>query len=145
MKITFRKMENTDRNAVLEMMRVFYRSAAVYTDGNEEIFSSDFENSVSGSPYLEGYIITADDCVAGYTMLAKSFSTEFGKECIWLEDLYLKENYRNKGIIPEFIDFVKNKYPDKLLRIEVEKENSHAVYVYEKCRFKKLPYYEYYY
>ena len=129
MNISFRKMENTDRNAVLEMMRVFYRSAAVYTDGNEEIFGSDFENSVSGSPYLEGYIITADDCVAGYTMLAKSFSTEFGKECIWLEDLYLKENYRNKGIIPKFIDFVKNKYPDKLLRIEVEKENSHAVYV----------------
>ena len=40
---------------------------------------------------------------------------------------------------------VKNKYPDKLLRIEVEKENSHAVYVYEKSGFKRLPYYEYYY
>ena len=144
MNISFRQMKNSDRDVVLEMMRKFYHSTAVYTDGSEEIYRSDFDNSVNGSPYLEGYVITDDNCVVGYTMLAKSFSTEFGKECIWLEDLYLKENYRNMGIIPKFIDFVKNKYPDKLLRIEVEKENSHAVYVYEKNGFKKLPYSEYY-
>lgn len=145
MNISFRKMEITDRDAVLEMMGTFYRSDAVYTDGNEGIYLSDFENSVNGSPYLESYIIADNGDIAGYTMLAKSFSTEFGRECIWLEDLYLKEDYRNKGIIPNFIDFVKNKYPDKLLRLEAEKENSHAAHVYEKCGFKKLPYSEYYY
>ena len=126
------------------MMRTFYNSPALYTNGSEEIFTANFDNSVNKNPFLESYIISDDDEIIGYTMLAKSFSTEFGKECIWFEDLYLKEEYRNKGIIPEFISFVKNKYQNCLLRLEVEKDNTHAVHVYEKAGFKNLPYAEYY-
>lgn len=137
-------MKKEDKNAVLNMMRTFYNSPALYTNGSEEIFSANFDNCVNNNSFLEGYIISKDNEIIGYTMLAKSFSTEFGKECIWFEDLYLKKEYRNKGIIPEFIDFIKNKYQGKLLRLEVEKDNSHAVYVYEKAGFKKLPYAEYY-
>lgn len=137
-------MKKEDKNAVLEMMRTFYHSPALYTNGSEEIFAANFENSVNGNPFLESYIILSNKEIIGYTMLAKSFSTEFGKECIWFEDLYLKEEYRNNGIIPQFIDFIKNKYKGKLLRLEVEKENLHAVHVYEKAGLKKLPYAEYY-
>ena len=142
--IIFRQMNKNDRADVLDMMRTFYQSPALFTNGSEEIFQANFDNSVNNNPYLESYIILYKNEVIGYTMLAKSFSTEFGKECIWFEDLYLKENYRNKGIIPDFIEFIKNKYSDKLLRLEVEKENSHAVHVYEKAGFKMLPYREYY-
>ena len=145
MNILFRQMQKEDKTAVLDMMRTFYNSPALYTNGSEEIFASNFENSVNGNQFLESYIIADDREIIGYTMLAKSFSTEFGKECIWFEDLYLKEEYRNKGIVPQFIDFVKNKYKDKLLRLEVEKDNTHAVYVYEKSGFKKFPYSEYYF
>lgn len=144
MNISFRRMDEEDKTAVLNMMRTFYHSPALYTNGSEEIFLANFENSVNNTPFLESYIILNDSEIIGYTMLAKSFSTEFGKECIWFEDLYLKENYREKGIIPQFIDFIKNKYQDKLLRLEVEKDNKHAIYVYEKAGFKKLPYNEYY-
>ena len=137
-------MKKDDKTAVLDMMRNFYNSPALYTNGSEEIFEANFDNSVVDNPFLESYIISDDNIIIGYTMLAKSFSTEFGKECIWFEDLYLKEEYRNKGIIPQFIDFIKNKYQGRLLRLEVEKENKHAVHVYEKAGFKQLPYAEYY-
>ena len=142
--IIFRQMDKNDKDAVLNMMRTFYHSPALITNGSEEIFAANFENSVNNNPYLESYIISYNSEIIGYTMLAKSFSTEFGRECIWFEDLYLKENYRNKGIIPDFINFIKQKYSDKLLRLEVEKENSHAVHIYEKAGFKLLPYKEYY-
>lgn len=145
MNINFKKMQKTHTKNILDMMRVFYASDALYTNGSEEIFKSNINNAVNDNPYLEGYTIFSEDEIIGYTMLAKSFSTEFGKECIWLEDLYLMEEYRGKGIIPKFIDFVKEKYPNKLLRLEVEKENSHAVHVYEKNGFKILPYSEYYF
>ena len=144
MNIIFRRMKKEDKVAVLNMMRTFYNSPALYTNGSEEIFAANFDNSVNDNHFLESYIIS-DDCeIIGYTMLAKSFSTEFGKECIWFEDLYLKEEYRNKGIIPKFINFIKNKYQYKLLRLEVENDNTHAIHVYEKAGFKKLPYSEYY-
>jgi len=63
-------------------------------------------------------------------------------QCIWLEDLYLKPEFRGKGIIPEFIVHVQKLYPMAILRLEVENENSHAVYVYQKAGFENLPYVE---
>lgn len=138
-------MTEQDRDIILCMMREFYASDALYTNGSEEIFKLNIDNAIGNNPYLEGYTIVSDNEIVGYTMLAKSFSTEFGRECIWLEDLYLKKEYRGKGIIPKFIEYVKEKYPNKLLRLEVEKENSHAVHVYEKSGFKILPYSEYYF
>ena len=75
-------------------------------------------------------------------MLAKSFSTEFGKQCIWLEDLYLKSEFRGQGIIPKFIKYLEEKYKECIFRLEVENENTHAVHVYEKSGFSSLPYVE---
>jgi ribosomal protein S18 acetylase RimI-like enzyme len=75
-------------------------------------------------------------------MVAKSFSTEFGKPCMWLEDLYIKEPYRGCGIGRALIEHLAEKYKDAILRLEVEAENAHAMHLYEKCGFTPLPYVE---
>ncbi len=144
MDIIFRKMEYGDRDEVLSMMRVFYRSAAVYTNGSEEIFANDFDNCVSDCPYLEGYIFLSGGEVCGYSMIAKSFSTEFGKPCIWVEDLYLKEAERGLGIGSRFFDYLEEQYADQdvIFRLEVEKENEPAVHLYRKKGYGELPYLE---
>lgn len=87
-----RMMTAQDAPAVLEMMRVFYASPAVLSNGSEEIFQNDVAECVSGSPYLEGYVFEENGQLQGYAMVAKSFSTEFGKRCIWIEDLYTNFN-----------------------------------------------------
>ena len=51
-----RSMEEKDRGQVLEMMRVFYASPAVLTNGSQEIFEADINACLSDNPYLEGYI-----------------------------------------------------------------------------------------
>ena len=71
------------------MMKIFYASPAVSTNGTEEIFRSDVENCVGECPYIEGYIFQEDKEVQGYAMVSKGFSTEAGKVCIWIEDLYV--------------------------------------------------------
>ena len=142
MNTTIRTMTAADKENVLEMMRIFYHSPAVYTDGSEEIFRKDFETCVSGSPYLEGYILEDGHTIQGYAMIAKSFSTEFGKPCIWIEDIYLKEPYRGCGIAGQFFRFIQEKHPHCLFRLEVEEENTGAVRSYEKNGFTVLPYME---
>lgn len=137
-----RVMTKTDQNTVLDMMRVFYASPAVLSNGSEEIFFNDIENCVNDCPYLEGYIFEDGQEVQGYAMLAKSFSTEFGKPCIWIEDLYIKPAYRGLGIGSSFFAYIEKKYPNMLLRLEVEKENENAIKVYEKCGYEILPYLE---
>lgn len=137
-----RLMTAEDRRDLLEMMRVFYSSPAILSNGSEEIFEADFNNCIGDSPYLEGYIIEEAENIQGYAMVAKSFSTEFGKSCIWIEDLYLKDEFRGLGIGKMFFDFITEKYRDCIFRLEVEKENERAVKLYEKCGFTELPYME---
>lgn len=137
-----RPMQPEDRAQVLAMMRTFYSSDAVWTNGSEEIFTADVDACLSDSPYLEGYIFQQDGQVQGYAMIAKSFSTEFGKPCIWIEDIYLQEPYRNQGLGQRFFAFITAKYPGHLFRLEAEAENKRAIHVYEKCGFTELPYVE---
>ena len=75
-------------------------------------------------------------------MLAHSFSTEFGKSCVWIEDIYLKPEARGKGFAPKFLSFVREAYPQAVLRLEVEAENTRAVSAYRKSGFDALPYLE---
>lgn len=131
-----------DKVAVIDMMRTFYASPAVLSNGSEEIFCADVDECVSASPYAEGFVFEQDGKLIGYGMLAKSFSTEFGRRCIWIEDLYLLPEYRGLGVGSAFFAFVEQRYPNHLLRLEVEEENERARHVYEKCGFEVLPYME---
>ncbi len=142
MNNTIRLMRPEDKSCVMEMMEVFYASPAVHTNGSAEIFSNDIDACVSDNPYAEGYMIEQSGEVLGYAMIAKSYSTEFGKPCIWIEDLYLKDAYRGMGIGKCFFAFLTEKYTDCLLRLEVEEENHRAIRLYEKCGFSVLPYIE---
>ncbi len=137
-----RRMIEGDRVIIFQMMKDFYSSPAVFTNGSDEIFKSDIDNSINDNPYLEGYVIEDDNEILGYTMLAKSFSTEFGKPCIWIEDIYLLEKCRGKGIGKKVLDFIEEKYPNHLLRLEAEEENVNAVKLYRKFGFTELPYLE---
>lgn len=142
MNTVIRLMEEKDRQAVLNMMEVFYRSPAVYTNGSEEIFSNDVNACLDDNPYLEGYVFDGPDGLQGYAMLAKSFSTEFGKRCIWLEDLYIAEGYRRCGIGKAFFAFLEEKYGDAILRLEVEEDNQNALHLYKSQGMEALPYLE---
>lgn len=142
MNIKIRNINKQDKKEILEMMRIFYTSDAVYTNGSEEIFNEDIDNCINDNPYVEGFVFEKDNIIQGYAMIAKSFSTEFGKSCIWIEDLYIKDEYRGLGIGSSFFKFIEEKYPHALFRLEVEDYNTRAVNVYKKCGFDTLPYME---
>ena len=142
MNSTIRPIEARDRTEILNLMREFYASPAVFSNGSDEIFSNDIENCISGSPYVEGYVIEDSNNIQGYMMIAKSYSTEFGKPCIWIEDIYIKDDCRGMGLGSAFIEFITAKYTDCIFRLEVEEENERAVGLYKKCGFAVLPYME---
>ena len=142
MQYAIRPMVRSDKREVLLMMREFYSSPAVFTNGSEEIFEADFDNCIGDSPYIEGYVFEGADGICGYAMVAKSFSTEFGKPCIWIEDIFVKTAHRGAGIGSLFLGYIENKYPNSVFRLEVEEENERAVGVYKKCGYGVLPYME---
>ncbi len=142
MKVIIRNITQEDKETLVNMMEEFYSSPAVFTNGSREIFSSSISACISNSPYLDGFVFELDGSIVGYGMIAKSFSTEFGKPCYWIEDLYVLSEFRGKKIGNQFFDFVFNKYTDGIFRLEVEKENEQAIALYEKRGFTYLPYLE---
>ena len=139
--ITIRRMRPNDSARVINMMREFYTSSAVMTNGSEEIFAANVENCLGGSSLVEGFVFIDGGKIIGYGITAHGYSTEFGGECIWLEDIYIEPEYRGRGIGSKFIQHIKELYPDKILRLETEHDNA-AVKLYERHGFKKLPYLE---
>lgn len=138
-----RRMTAEDKPYVLEMMRKFYKSDAIMTNGSEEIFANDIEECISDSPYLEGFVFPDEEGgVKGYAMIAHSYSTEFGRRCIWIEDIYLENELRGSGAVSEFFDYLKTQYPDSINRLEVEEENERAIRAYSRNGFKEIPYLE---
>ena len=142
MKQFIRPMIESDKACVLDMMRVFYASPAVLSNGSEEIFQNDIDNCVGECTFVEGFVFENEQGILGYAMVAKSFSTEYGKPCIWIEDLYLKPECRGLGIGSSFFEYIEKKYDGALFRLEVEEENERAVAVYKKNGFEVLPYME---
>ena len=56
MDFEIRQMHINDKKEIIAMMKTFYSSDAVFTNGSEEIFENDFLNCINNSPYLEGYV-----------------------------------------------------------------------------------------
>ena len=137
-----RKILESDKKIVVDMMRKFYTSPALITSGSEKIFVNNVESCLKNSPYLDGFVFVVENKIVGYGIIAKSFSTEFGGECIWIEDIYLEENFRGQGFGTKFINFVKENYPEKIFRLEAEHDNLKAVKTYKNFGFKELPYLE---
>ncbi|MGN0613120.1 MAG: GNAT family N-acetyltransferase [Porcipelethomonas sp.] len=140
--VNIRKIERRDYDNVLEMMRVFYASPAVLSDPSEDILRRDIDDCLGDTPFIEGYVFEEEGTLAGYAMAAKSYSTEFGGMCIWIEDIYIVPQYRHKGIGSQFLHFIRTEYKGKavLCRLEVEHENENAVAAYKKSGFTELPY-----
>ncbi len=123
------------------MMRVFYASPAILHNSSEKVLCRDIDACLCESSLLDGYVFTEEGAIAGYAMTAKSFSTEYGGTCVWIEDLYVKPEYRRKGISRAFFSSLPSLYPDCVrFKLEVEPENTRAIQVYHECGYSRLPY-----
>ncbi len=140
-------LKEEHREQVVSMMRDFYSSPAVLSNGSEEIFEADVSACVGDNPFIEGFVFekkeaSGESVLMGYAMLSKGFSTESGKNRIWIEDLYICEKFRGFGIGKRFLNFVDEKYENCVVRLDVEEENEKAVELYKKCGFEVIPYME---
>lgn len=129
-------------DTVLKMMREFYESDAVATNGSDEIFGRDITQCIERSPYLSGYVFVEAGEVAGYGMIARSWSTEYGVPCIWFEDIYVRPEYRSRGAGRAFVRYIAEQNPGCLLRMEVTEDNEGALRMYLSEGFTEMGYIE---
>lgn len=140
--MNLRPMRAEDTEAILSMMRVFYDSPAVLHKASDDLLRQDIADCVGDCPYLEGFVMTDGDTPVGYAMAAKSYSTEYGGLCVWLEDIYLLPAYQDRGLGAELLRYVEAQFDAVRFRLEVERSNTRAQALYRKLGYAPLPYIE---
>lgn len=135
-----RKAQPQDKEIYLELAREFYNSEAVLHPVPEEHLLRTYNEFVRSEVYTECFILEKDGETAGYALIAKTFSQEAGGLTVWIEELYIRPEFRSKGLGRSFFAFLLENRPAARYRLEVEPENERAVALYGSLGFTALPY-----
>jgi GNAT superfamily N-acetyltransferase len=132
-----RDVSSGDRAAYLDMVSKFYSSSAVDHTVETSVLEKTFDEALSKSPYVR--VLMIGDC--GFANLSFTFSTEVGGLVVLLEDLFIDDSQRGKGLGSKFMTFMEEEYPQaRRFRLEVTKDNTGAIELYKKLGFKMINY-----
>ena len=137
-----RKINREDKDKFIAMAKEFYGSDAVLHTIPDDSICRTFSEIMSGSPYADAYIYEYNGEVAGYSLLAFTYSNEAGGLVLWIEEVYILPKYQGRGFGKELLKFLEATYKDKVarIRLEVEDSNQGAVKLYRKLGFANLNY-----
>lgn len=134
-----RPINEKDKLQYFEMSRMFYASGAALRQIDDEKRVK-FWTEILKNNAVKGYILEYGNSVAGYALTVSYPSQEFGGEVLWIDELFVKPEYRGKKLGGEFLDFAANSAKKVLLRLEVEQDNQRAIALYKAKGFEVLPY-----
>ena len=141
-----RPVENKDRSIFLELTAEFWNTPAVHAKIPLAYHERTFDLIMKGTPYVSAYLISYNETVVGYGLLSFTYSNEAGGMVVWLEEIYIREAYRGKGLGNEYLHFVSDTYREKAawLRLEIAPQNDRAKRLYERHGYRTMPYQSYY-
>lgn len=140
--LTFRDLTPEDHDLVVPMVQAFYRSDAVDHPVDAAILERSFQDAASpAEPLLRGLLIQWDGQPAGYMYLTQCYSAEVGGRCVFIEEIFLKEEYRRRGLGAQVMAWLEGEYPAaRRFRLEVTQANQGAVHLYQKAGYTFLRY-----
>ena len=136
-KLSINDFQAEQCNIFYEMAFDFYKYAEPEKEIGLNQLSNTFNNCINKSPYIRGVFICCDEVIAGYALLTFTYSNEYGGLIVFIDELYIKGNYRKSGLASYCISSVISEYTHKAKYIEliVKKENFAAIKLYERFGF----------
>ena len=142
MDVTFRKFTKNDRDVFFSMVKKFYAPPAVLHFPSDEVMMSSFDAALDIPDLVKGYIFECDGKTAGYAVVSMKFETEVGGMTAWIEELFVEDEFRSRGIGTQFFEHLKSEFSGKIrrIRLEVGDENDGAKQLYKRLGFEMLDY-----
>ena len=140
--LTFRDITSADREIVIPMVVDFYHTDAVDHEVPAEIMERAFAAAADpAEPLLRGVLVCDGAEVVGYVYMTFCYSAEVGGRCVFIEEIFLKEEHRGKGYGKQIMAWMEAEYPEvRRFRLEVTQVNKSAIRLYEKSGYKYLKY-----
>lgn len=139
--IIFKYFEEEHYDILLEMMLDFYSSDAVDHPIEKEIVVRLLEDILSGEHPIKGIEAYYNDKLVGFGVVTTYYTSEVAGTTVQLEDLFIQEEYRSRGIAKEYFKQVMESHPEAVrFRLEVSPSNVKAIKLYDAMGFRRLDY-----
>ncbi|MBG6060668.1 ribosomal protein S18 acetylase RimI-like enzyme [Flavobacterium sp. CG_9.1] len=135
--ITFKTLTLSDIETVVSMMQEFYAIDNYPMD--IDVSKALFQEFISNENLGKAWLIFSDNEIVGYIILTFIFSFEYQGKIAFLDELYLNENARGKGIGSQAIQFIveeSKKLALQLIYLEIENHNQNAQKLYIASGFE---------
>lgn len=136
--LTLRPALAADLELLLAMMEEFYREEAILFE--RETARGAIEE-LSQTPALGSILLlVVDEEVIGYLVAIQSFILEFGGRQTFLDELFIAEKWRGKGLgkcaLAAVEKFARENH-SRALRLEAARTNARALAMYERVGFER--------
>lgn len=138
MQINFKLAEETDIGNLLVMMASFNAIDGYHFD--ERITKHNLRTFIANERLGKLWLIISDENIIGYVVLSFCFSFEFKGRTAFIDELFLLEAFRGKGLgglVLDFIDQQAREMGLAALHLEVERHNDKGKRLYVKKGFNE--------
>ena len=137
-----REIKSDDKIDFIKMCMDFYNTDGVDHSIPVSNMEKTFNLLMEGLDFAKAYVCEKNNKTVGYILLALTYSNEAGGMVVWLDEIYVKPEFRSQGIGSELIDFVIEKYKNKIsrFRLEITESKIGAKKLYLSKGFKDLSY-----
>ncbi len=137
MKIELRAAATQDRDLLLSFIQELYAAEHIPFDPSRSARALD---DLLADPSLgRVWLIERDGQPAGYAVVALGYSLEFGGRFALLDELFLQEEHRGKGVGRQALARIEAACRElglEAVRLEVERSNQVARELYRKAGFE---------
>ena len=138
MKIKYRSFENSDRKIITEMILDLYSEDNSIKPMTPEKINRTFRAFRSHPEKGRIMVIESDGIIAGYSILLDFWSNEFGGNILFVDELFVKKEYRGQSIATDFIKYISQNRSEETvaLQLQVTPSNIKARKLYERLGFE---------
>ncbi len=122
----------------ITMMRALEQTDPGKTPFDEQRRRTIFDQFVRDSPYGRAWLIVEGEIPVGYVVLTVSFSFEYRGRDAFIDELYIAEEHRGRGIGRRAMDFVENVARElgvNAMHLEVSRDNEAALKLYQRTGY----------
>ena len=136
MEINFKPVELKDIEILLELMSEFYLHEKL--NFNKDTLKPSLDKLINDEKIGEIRRITSGEDTVGYFILTFIYSLEYGGKNALLDEFYIRENFRGKGIGKLTLSFIDEFCKEKniqAIHLQVKKFNPMARKLYASVGF----------
>ena len=138
MKINYRPFKDSDKEIISGLIQDLYKEDNSIRPMTKEKIRKTFDVFRINPSKGKITVIEKDNLIAGYSILINFWSNEFGGNILFIDELYIKKEFRGQSIATDFVRYLSENRSEETvaLQLQVTPENIKARRLYERLGFK---------